>query len=237
MQQLIPFTARLRIAVGGEHRFTTDSILLSRFCAPKKNEKAAEFCCGSGAVSLLWFDDGNTSPKSVTGFEIDPDAVSLYNLTAATNGISERMCAVVGDLKDFEHIPQLTHAAFDLVAFNPPYFEKGFGEGARQTARQESAVSIEALCRAAAFSLRFGGRLCVCFKPERLPELFCALRQNSLEPKLIRPVLTRPNRPVHLMLVEAKLGAKPNLRWLPAWQLYDDEGKLTADYFQIYQMR
>lgn len=235
--RLIPFTEKLKIAVDSEHRFTTDSILLSRFCAPKKSETAAEFCCGSGAVSLLWFNDEKTSPKSVTGFEIDPNAVSLYNLTSSENGLGEKMCAVAGDLKNFESIPQLTHAAFDIVACNPPYFEKGLGGGARQTARQETAVSIETICHAAAFSLRFGGRFCVCFKPERLPRLFCAMRQNGLEPKLIRPVLTLPDRPVHLMLVEARLGGKESLQWLCAWRLYGENGEFTEDYRQIYKMR
>ena len=39
--EFIPIVKNIQAAISQEHRFTTDSVLLSYFAAPKKNEKAA----------------------------------------------------------------------------------------------------------------------------------------------------------------------------------------------------
>lgn len=37
------------------YKFTSDSVLLSRFARAKKNEIAADFCAGSGIVGLHFY--------------------------------------------------------------------------------------------------------------------------------------------------------------------------------------
>lgn len=235
--EFMPITNGIEAAVSAEHRFTTDSVLLARFSSPKRNERVAEFCCGCGAISLLWFGEGETPPKSVCGFEIMEEAQKLFSLSIEKNSLGERVSAVCADLREYKSIAELPHAGFDLVVCNPPYFETGFGSGSRQTARQEAQLDIYTVCKAAAYALKFGGRFCVCFKPQRLVDLFEAMRQSRIEPKLIRQVVPKKGEQPHLMLVEGRLGAKPQLDWLPELALYDENGEFTTEYQKLYRMR
>lgn len=236
-QAFITLTSGITAAISDTHRFTTDSILLSRFAAPRAEDKAAELCCGCGAISLLWFGQGEISPREVVGVELLPQAAELFTLSVEKNGLGQRITVVCADVKHYKNIPQLAANAFDLVVCNPPYFKVGFGGGARQTARQETALGIVDVCAAAARALRYGGRFCVCFKPERLPDLFEAMREAKLEPKRIRPVLTRPATTPHLFLVEARYGGRPQLDWLPELYLQNSDGSPTDEYCEIYRMR
>lgn len=233
----IPLTHGITAAISDEHRFTTDSVLLARFSAPSISDVAAEFCCGCGAVTLLWFGEGEISPRKVVGVELMPEAAKLFSLSVEKNQLSEKIEVVCADLKKHKNISQLAANGFDLVVCNPPYFEVGHGKGARQTARQETDISISDICAAAARVLRYGGRFCVCFKPQRLPDLFQALRDVNLEPKRIRPVLIRAGKIPHLLLVEARLGGNRQLDWLPALYLKNEDGSPSKEYREIYRMR
>lgn len=236
-QSFIPLTHGIRAAISETHRFTTDSILLARFSAPRRDELAAEFCCGCGAVTLLWFGEGEIAPRHVVGIELQSEAAALFSLSVVENNLSQRITVICADLKDHKNIPGFDANAFDLVVCNPPYFKAGHGDGARQTARQETGLDIFDVCAEAGRALRFGGRFCVCFKPQRLPDLFEAMRAVNLEPKRIRPVLIKPQNVPHLFLVEARLGGKYQLDWLPALCLQNEDGTPSAEYCEIYRMR
>ena len=51
------------------YRFTSDSVLLSRFAKGKKGDRVADFCAGSGIVGLHFYAL-NPHVSSVTLFEI-----------------------------------------------------------------------------------------------------------------------------------------------------------------------
>ncbi|MFV0496919.1 MAG: tRNA1(Val) (adenine(37)-N6)-methyltransferase [Candidatus Fimivivens sp.] len=233
----IPLTHGIAAAISNMHRFTTDSVLLARFAAPHADDKVAELCCGCGAITLLWFGEGEVSPRHVVGVELMAQAAALFSLSVEKNNLANRISVICADIKHFKSITLLAANAFDLVVCNPPYFQAGYGGGARQTARQETDLTISDVCRAAGHALRYGGRFCVCFKPQRLPDLFEAMRAAGLEPKRIRPVLTRPDQAPHLFLVEARRGGKRQLDWLPALILQNPDGTPSAAYREIYRMR
>ena len=84
--------------------------------------------------------------------------------------------------------------------------------------------------------LRFGGRICICHLPERLPDLFQAMRANRIEPKRIRFVQEEANKAPWLILVEGKLGAKPFLqveRPLLIWE-GSNNSKEMLEIFHLY---
>ncbi len=57
------------------HRFGSDALLLARFCAPKRGQKAADLCSGCGIVALEWHDRGHRGP--CTALELQPEASAL----------------------------------------------------------------------------------------------------------------------------------------------------------------
>ena len=62
------------------------------------------------------------------------------------------------------------------------------------------------VCAAAKRSLRYGGMLCMCNRPERIADVICAMRECKIEPKRLRPVQKDPQSDPWLILVEGRLG-------------------------------
>ena len=83
------------------------------------------------------------------------------------------------------------------------------------TARAETDCTLEDVCRAASFLLRWGGSFCLVHKPERLTDLLCALRENGLEPKRLQLIQHKEDTPPSAVLVEAVRQGRPGLEVLP----------------------
>ncbi len=91
---------------------------------------------------------------------------------------------------------------------NPPYKPLGtgiesLGESAK-IARHELCCNIEDAVKAAAYLLKYGGRFCMCHRPERLVDALAIMRQYKLEPKRLRFVVDKAGEEPFLFLVEAK---------------------------------
>ena len=72
-----PLGAGYWAKVSREHRFSTDTLLLSYFSSPRPGEKrAAELCAGCGALSLLWMR-GRERPLEIDAVEIQEPAYLL----------------------------------------------------------------------------------------------------------------------------------------------------------------
>ena len=52
----------------------------------------------------------------------------------------------------------------------------------------------------------------MCNRPERLADVIAAMRENDIEPKLLRFVSNTPEQAPWLFLVEGKKGSKPYMR-------------------------
>lgn len=200
-----------------DHTVGTDAILLSSFAAPKRVETACDLGCGCGVIPLLWFA-GESPPKSAFGLELQPRAAELARLSVERSNISGRFTVVQGDLRDLP--AGLPRAKFDLVTCNPPYKALGAGvmstKDSDQIARHETVCTLDDVCAAAAKLLRFGGRLCICQLPERLPDIFEAMRAHRIEPKHLRFVHKNAESAPWLVLAEGKLGSKPFLQVEPS---------------------
>lgn len=91
------------------------------------------------------------------------------------------------------------------------------------------------MCAAASRQLRYGGRFCLCYRPQRLSQLFSALVENGLEPKRLRMVQKDPASAPWLVLCEGKKGAKPFLQVLPPLFIRGQEqGGFSEELVDIY---
>ena len=70
------------------YRFTSDSVLLSRFAKAKKNDVVADFCAGSGIVAFHFYALNKDMLPSLrfTLFEMQAELSALSKKTAAYNG-------------------------------------------------------------------------------------------------------------------------------------------------------
>lgn len=209
-----------------------DSFVLSSLPKLKPGLRVCDLGCGTGLLALLLLQRQRN--LTVTGLDIQPEAIRLAKLAASENGLTDRLTFRLGDLRE----APLPAGAFDLVVCNPPYFPVSGGilpKGeARRAARTEETCTLEDVCHAAARLLRWSGTLCLVHKPERLTDLLCALRQTALEPKRLRLVVPRSEAAPSLILVEARRGGRPGLTIEPPLVLEGPDGSPSPELDRIY---
>ena len=133
------------------------------------------------------------------------------------------ICADLKELWDGAPLGQL-----DLVTCNPPYkaVNAGFQSviTAQKIARHEIMCNIDDVCGAAEKLLKFGGRLCVCNRPERLSDVIAAMKNHNIEPKRLRFVSKNPDEAPWLFLIEGKKGSKPFMVVEPQLYIRSENG-------------
>ena len=101
-------------------------------------------------------------------------------------------------------------------------------------ARHEMLCTIDDVCRCAKKNLKFGGRLCICNRPERLCDIMTAMRASGIEPKRLRTVHKNPECPPWLILVEGKKGGKPFVQIEKPLYVRSADGGNSAEMKRIY---
>lgn len=230
-----PLGSGIEVLVSQRHRFGTDTVLLADFAAPRPTDRAVELGSGCGAIPLLWRRD--RAPAHITAVELQPEACALLRQSAARNGLEETIDVVQADLRALSGV--LPAGSFHLVVCNPPYKPAGTGivnpDPSRRLARHEEGCTLAEVAEAAARLLQFGGRFCLCQRPERLCDVLEAFRRAGLEPKRLRFVQQRAAKAPKLFLVEGRRGGKPGgLVTLPTLFLEDASGASSEEMEKIY---
>ena len=223
----------LRLIVSDRHTFGTDALLLASFSAPRSRDTVCDFGTGCGIIPFCWLRDG---VKQVHAVELQQDACEMLRRSVALNRLEDRFTLLQADIRELRNA--LPHNALDRIVMNPPYTPLGKGllsadENAR-AARHEVYLTPEELFSSAARLLKFGGRFCLCQRPERLTETLCAMREASIEPKRLRFVAQREGKAPWLFLLEGKRGRKPGLTVEPELHLETPEGEPSAEMRRIY---
>lgn len=217
-----------------EFRFSIDAVLLAHFATVKNAAPAADLGAGTGAVALFLLARGS---GPVTGFEIDPRMAQMAGRTAAHNALSDRLQVITGDVKCVRELSP--PGQFALVTANPPYREASTGRVSPRAgvarACHETTAGLSDFVRAAAYLLKGRGRLAMIHLPERLPEIFSEMRGAHLEPKRMRLVHPRVDRPPKMVLIEAVKDARPGLAVLPSLNIYREPGVYTQEILSYYQ--
>lgn len=224
----------LHLCVSREHTFGTDALLLSDFAAPRKKDIVCDLGSGCGIVPALWFRNPEQGPEKAWALELQPEAVALMERSIKEGGLPPgRFVPVQGDLRELP----LGKGSCDLVTCNPPYYPAASGaasaQAARCMARHETTCTLEDACKAAAFLLHLGGRFCLCHRPERLAEVFQKMQAQGMEPKRLRFVQQKPEKPPRLFLLEGRLGGKASLRVEAPFYL-EEAGKPSQEMARIY---
>ncbi len=198
------------------YRFTSDSILLSRFALVKKGDVVADFCSGSGIVGLHLFGLNPEKIKQVTLFEMQK---CLFDL--ATKSIEYNNLQSVFKLENvrIQDIGIEHNGKYSLVVCNPPYMPTNKGVGSKiehiDLCKSEVDLSLDELVVGAKRVLKFGGRLCLVHRADRLADIIFAMRKNKIEPKRLQFVQA-PNKEPYLVLIEGVKGGGSGMKILSA---------------------
>ena len=224
----------IRVAVSKEHSFGTDAVLLADFASPKRNEKACDLGTGCGIIPMIWCRNGQA--KEITAVELQEKGFLQTCESIRISSVEDKVRAVNHDLKDIKSV--LGHASMDIVTMNPPYKAADAGiksvAKAELIARHEVECNLDDICSTAAYLLNFGGRLCMCNRPERLSDTIVAMKNNGIEPKRLRLVAKTPYTRPWLFLIEGRKGGKPFMNIDPLLIIYGEDGELSKEVTDIY---
>ena len=219
------------VVVSKQHTFGTDAMLLAHFANPKRNDIACDFGSGCGIIPFLWLRDGKC--KEITAIEIQENGCNQMLRSKELNN-SEKIIILNRDLKE---INDLQSGSFDLVTMNPPYKIQNGGikndEEYATIARHETFCNMNDIAKSAARLLRFGGKFCICQRPERVFDAMYSMRENGIEPKTLRFVSKKGDTQPWLVLIEGKRGAKNGLKVEKNLVAYNDDGTLTREMLEI----
>lgn len=228
----------LEICISKQHRFGTDAFLLSQFAGVRRKDKTLDLCTGCGIVALLWFRKIAEAPKISYCVDIQKEAIYQLKETIQKAGLTDRIIPVNSDLKDLKG--KIPFGFFDVITCNPPYKAASTGilntEDSHSIARHEILCSIFDVCQTAAKLLQYGGRLCICQRPERLADTLEAMRQSNIEPKRLRFVQKHGDTAPWLFLVEGRRGGKPFLKVEAPLLIQDSSGDFSEELKNIYGM-
>ncbi len=200
----------LKLVVSDSHTFGTDALLLAAFSAPKRKNTVCDFGTGCGIIPFYWLREGI---ERVHAVEIQPLACDQLTRSIEMNSLGERFFLYNSDLRELKG--KLEAGIFDLVTMNPPYTAEGHGiiseTAADKIARHETSLELTDVFLSASRLLKFGGRMCICLRPERLTEAMMGMRAAKIEPKRLRFVSQRDGKAPWLFLLEGKKGRNPGL--------------------------
>lgn len=232
-----PLSPTIRVIVSPRHRFNTDTILLAWFSAPRHKDICCDFGTGCGAIPLLW--EARYQPRHTYAVELQADAVSMASRSVADNGLADRITVLHRDIRTLanDKTPPFCEG-LDLIACNPPYMELGTGlvnpDEGKAIARHECQCTIDDICRSAARALRYGGKFCLCQRPQRLSVILAAMAKTGLEPKRLRLVQQRPDKAPSLFLIEGKKGGSPGMVVEPVLFIEGPDGDFSPEMQKIY---
>ncbi len=190
--------------------FGTDAYLLYAYLRKKANGLAADLGAGTGIISLL--AAAKDKFNQIYAFEIQKDFAELIERNVKENGFDEKIKTVCSAVQD---APSNLYGKFDCVFSNPPYMKKDSGarneKDEKYIARHEVCGDIYDFCSAAAKLLKYSGSFYAVWRPDRLSELFDAMKSARIEPKRMTLVYPDKKSRPSLVLLEGKRGGSSGL--------------------------
>lgn len=226
----------LSICVSSDHKFGTDAFLLSDFANVKAKDTVCDLGTGCGIIPLLWFRGNIAPPKKIFAVDIQEKAIAQLQISIEKNNLQEQIVPIHTDLKEIK--TKIAPCICDVITCNPPY--KILGAGiiselpSEKIARHELLCTIDDVCAVAHTLLKFGGKLCICQRPERLLDVLESMRKHGIEPKHVRFVSHKHSTAPWLFLVEGRKGAKPFLKIEPPLVQQQPDGSHSEEILRIY---
>ena len=216
-------------------RFTQDSVLLADFCRIRPRDRILEPGAGTGIISLLL---ARKFPRArIVADEVDSQAYDLLCRNIEGNGLIGNIVPASSDLARLRG--SFGPNAFDVIVANPPYTRTGAGRKSpsalRQTARHDQAAPLSSWLDLGDL-LKNKGRYFLVFPASRAAELMTLLCEKKLEPKRLRFVHPRDQKPASLVLIESVKSAGVGLEILPPLIVHDTDGGYSKELRRIYDL-
>ncbi|MBQ7153402.1 MAG: methyltransferase [Clostridia bacterium] len=220
--------------------FGTDAYLLAAFIKPKPKGRAVELGCGTGVISLLCA--AYQKFKAIDAYEIQESYAGIAQKNCTDNSLDSIVNVRQQDIRTLRPTDACREA--DAVFANPPYMKTTSGKrneaDEKYYARHEVFGTITDFCECGSRMLKTGGSFYCVWRPDRITDLFCALRGARLEPKRITFVFPDTASEPAVVLVESCKGGSSGAHVTKPLVIYRDAPgrdprQTTEDFQKVYE--
>jgi tRNA1Val (adenine37-N6)-methyltransferase len=216
------------------YRFSIDTLLLAAFARERLRGSVADLGTGSGVLPILLARSPNIC--SLTGFEIQPDLAELARRNVNLHDLGQRLSIEQADIKEIRSL--FKAESFDGAIANPPFYPLGTGRinpGSQDAAaRHELLATLQDFVSAAAYLIKNGRKFCAIFPATRSADLICTMRENRIEPKVLRCVHSRADETAVMVLIEGIKNAGSQTTILPPLVIYSTGQSYSPEVQTIF---
>ena len=217
------------------YRFSIDTLLLAAFARQRLRGSVADLGTGSGVLPILLARSPNIC--SLTGFEIQPDLAELALRNVKLHDLGQRLSIEQADIKEIRSL--FKAESFDAAIANPPFYPIGTGRintGSQDAAaRHELLATLQDFVSAAAYLIKNGGKFCAIFPATRSADLICTMRENKIEPKVLRCVHSRADETAVMVLIEGIKNAGSQTTILPPLVIYSTGQTYNPEVVSMFE--
>ena len=215
--------------------FGMDSVLIANFAKiSRKNAIVADLGTGTGIISILVA--GKQSPEKVYAVEIQEDLVDMAKRSVKYNDLEDKIYVINADIVGISR--GKFNKRFDYVISNPPYKKLNTGlindNQKKLISRHEVKCTLKDVVNEASKLLKDNGVFYMVHRPDRLCDIFNAMRENKVEPKEIQLVHSHLEDEANLVLIKGVKCGNPSLKVLKPLIVYNENNEYTEELLKFY---
>jgi tRNA1(Val) A37 N6-methylase TrmN6 len=205
------------------YAYNSDSIFLYDFIAgfqPKGS--LLDVGCGVGIVSLLLTRDFNVS---TTVIDKQKSMLMYAKHNYEINNLE--VDAYLGDFIEFSEDKK-----FDFVVSNPPFYDSAVIQSENEhlnIARYAHHLPILEFIAKVKKVLRPRGRFIFCYDAKQIDRLLHALKENKINPEVLRFVHSKIDRESKLVMISARMNSKSLTKILPPLIVFDEKSSYLEE--------
>lgn len=217
--------------------YGVDAVLLSNFVKVKPKDKSLiDLGTGTGIIPIIVA--AKSDIPSIVGVEIQEDICDMAVRSVKLNKLENRIEIYHMDIKNVsETFPK---DSYDIVTSNPPYMNVGKLQTTNEykaIARQEIYIDVEGIFNAVNYLLKPSGKFYMVHRPSRLSDIFFMGRKYNIEPKVMRFVHPKVDRPPNIVLIQFTKNAKSEIKIEKPLYVHREDGKYTQEIVDIYSSK
>lgn len=215
--------------------FGMDSVLIANFAKiSRKNAIVADLGTGTGIISILVA--GKQNPEKVYAVEIQEELVDMAKRSVKYNDLENKIDIINADIVGISK--GNFNKKFDYVISNPPYKKLNTGlindNQKKLISRHEVKCTLKDVVNEASKLLKDKGIFYMVHRPDRLCDIFNAMRENKVEPKEIQLVHSHLEDEANLVLIKGVKCGNPSLKVLKPLIVYNENNEYTEELLKFY---
>ncbi len=218
-------------------KVSLDSILLANFVNINSGKlKIIDLCTGNAPIPLIL----STKTKSlIYGVELQKEIYNLAVETVKYNKLEKQIKLINNDIKKI--YKEIETDCFDIITCNPPYFKKNNKSNlnnnkVKAIAKHEINISLNDIILISKKLLKNKGDIYLIHKTERLIDILELMKNNTLEPKIIRFIYPKQEKESNLVLISGKKNGKRGIKLLKPLFIHNDDGSYTEEVLKMFSM-